>query len=146
MIQTRSAGGVVVNSKGEVLVVSQHGTSWSLPKGHVEEGEETLAAARREIYEESGVKDLELIAELGSYRRHRIGKDGGEDRSELKEIEMFLFRTSETSLSPVDAENPEARWVEPEDVPGLLTHKKDREFFQSVIETVRNGFRGEKKA
>ena len=59
MIETRSAGGVVVNAEGKVLVVNQHGTSWSLPKGHIEDGEDALAAARREIYEESGVSDLE---------------------------------------------------------------------------------------
>src|SRR5437588_11494293 len=112
MIQTRSAGGIVVNREGRVLVVSQHGTSWSLPKGHIDEGEDTLAAARREIYEESGVRDLEFIRGLGSYRRFRIGKSGGEDESELKTIEMFLFRTSESELSPVDAWNPGGRGVE----------------------------------
>src|SRR5437660_9990775 len=134
MIQTRSAGGIVVNREGRVLVVSQHGTSWSLPKGHIEEGEDALAAARREIYEESGVRELELVGELGSYQRPRIGKHGGEDESELKTIYLFLFRTSEMSLSPVDAENPEARWVEVNRVAELLTHPKDREFFLSVAE------------
>jgi ADP-ribose pyrophosphatase YjhB (NUDIX family) len=134
MIETRSAGGVVVNEEGKVLVVSQHGTSWSLPKGHVEDGEDALAAARREIYEESGVSDLELVAELGSYRRPRLGRDGGEDSSELKTIHFFMFRTSQTELSPVDAENPEARWVEANKVAEMLTHQKDREFFQAVAE------------
>ena len=129
MIHTRSAGGVVLNGSGQVLVVSQHGTSWSLPKGHVEAGEDTLAAAKREIYEESGVTDLTLVRELGSYQRFRIGRDGGDDRSELKTIFMFLFETTQTTLSPADAENPEARWVDSEEVAGLLTHAKDKEFF-----------------
>ena len=134
MIETTSAGGIVLNGDGKVLVVSQHGTSWSLPKGHIEEGEDALTAARREIYEESGVKDLELVAELGSYRRPRIGKDGGEDGSELKTIHLFMFRTSQTELSPVDTENPEAMWVEANKVAEMLTHRKDREFFRSVAE------------
>src|ERR1700719_890136 len=132
MMKTRSAGGVVTNDEGEVLVVSQRGTSWSLPKGHIDPGEEALDAARREIYEESGIRDLELICELGTYERHKIGVDGGDDRSELKEITMFLFRTSEKSLKPVDPDNPEARWVEKSKVALLLTHEKDREFFQRV--------------
>ena len=54
MKHTQSAGGVVLNKKGEVLVVSQRGTSWSLPKGHIDKGEDALGAAKREIYEESG--------------------------------------------------------------------------------------------
>ncbi|MBA3242079.1 MAG: NUDIX domain-containing protein [Acidobacteria bacterium] len=129
MIQTISAGGIVLNKRGQVLVVNQNGTSWSLPKGHIEEGEDALTAARREIYEEAGIRDLTLIQELGSYQRFRIGKNGGEDEAELKTISMFLFETTELALSPVDEANPEARWVDKDNVAGLLTHPKDREFF-----------------
>jgi ADP-ribose pyrophosphatase YjhB (NUDIX family) len=136
MIHTESAGGVVVNAEGRVLLVSQHGTSWSLPKGHLEGGETPLEAALREIREETGVVRLELVRPLGSYSRHRLGADGGEDRSELKTIHLFLFRTDETELAPQDPDNPEARWVEREAVAGLLTHAKDREFFASILDTI----------
>ena len=136
MIETRSAGGIVLNRKGQVLIVSQKGTSWSLPKGHIEENENELEAARREIYEEAGIRDLELIKELGSYQRYKLGKDGDEDGSELKTIYLFLFKTSETSLQPVDSDNPEALWVEKEDAVKWLTHPKDKEFFLSVISQI----------
>jgi ADP-ribose pyrophosphatase YjhB (NUDIX family) len=132
MKKTRSAGGVVTNDKGEVLVVSQRGRSWSLPKGHIDPGEDALAAAKREIYEESGIRDLELVRELGTYERHKISWDGNDDRSERKVITMFLFRTSEKRLKPVDPDNPEARWVEKSKVALLLTHEKDKEFFRRV--------------
>jgi ADP-ribose pyrophosphatase YjhB (NUDIX family) len=132
MKKTRGAGGVVINEDGEVLVVSQHGTSWSLPKGHIDAGETVLVAAKREIYEESGIRDLELIRELGSYERYKIGLNGGEERSERKVITMFLFRTSEKVLRPVDPDNPEARWVERRKVEELLTHEKDESFFRGV--------------
>ena len=134
MIQTESAGGVVLNGAGQVLVVNQKGTSWSLPKGHIEEGEDALSAARREIFEEAGVSQLEYAGEFGSYTRHRIGADGGEDKSELKTIHMFLFTTKQAVLSPTDGDNPEARWVEREAVTSFLTHPKDREFFLFVLE------------
>jgi 8-oxo-dGTP pyrophosphatase MutT (NUDIX family) len=134
--KTESAGGVVLNEKGLVLVVSQHGTSWSLPKGHIDPGEDSLTAARREIYEESGVKDLELVKELGSYGRYRIGQDGGETKAEYKTIHMFLFKTKEKDLKPIDPHNPEARWVDKQQVAGMLTHPKDREFFTSLIEKI----------
>jgi 8-oxo-dGTP pyrophosphatase MutT (NUDIX family) len=136
MEKTHSAGGVVTNDEGEVLVVSQHGTSWSLPKGHIDPGEDALVAAKREIYEESGIRDLEFVRELGTYERNKIGVDGGDDPSELKVITMFLFRTGEKSLRPVDPENPEARWVGKSKVAALLTHEKDREFFRGVERTL----------
>jgi len=131
---TSSAGGVVINKKGQILVVSQHGTSWSLPKGHIDEGEERLDAAKREIYEESGISNLSLIKELGGYERYRIGVDGGEDKSELKSIFMYLFKTEQEDLQPVDPENPAAVWVEKNKVVDLLTHQKDKLFFKNVLD------------
>ncbi|MFA5975288.1 MAG: NUDIX domain-containing protein [Elusimicrobiota bacterium] len=133
MNKTYSAGGVVVNQKGQVLIVNQRGRSWSLPKGHIEPGEEPLVAARREIYEESGLQDLIYVKPLGSYDRPKIGLHGGNDPAELKNLTFFLFRThTREPLCPVDPDNPEARWVDKDQVLTLLTHPKDREFFQRV--------------
>jgi 8-oxo-dGTP pyrophosphatase MutT (NUDIX family) len=133
--KAKVAGGVVVNKEGKVLVVNQHGNSWSLPKGHIDEGEDALLAAKREIYEESGVKDLVLIKPLLTYNRFKIGLNPtGEDKSVFVEIQMFLFRTDfEGELKPLDPENPEARWVLKDEVADLLTHPKDKEFFQKVM-------------
>lgn len=137
--KSESAGGVVINSEGNALVVSQHGDSWSLPKGHIEEGEDALTAARREIAEESGVTELTLVKPLGSYKRFRIGPGGvDEDRHDLKVIHMFLFRTGQKELRPADPENPEARWVPPDTVAELLTHPKDKEFFSRIMFEITN--------
>jgi 8-oxo-dGTP pyrophosphatase MutT (NUDIX family) len=89
MKQTESAGGIVLDRDGLILVVNQNSTSWSLPKGHIEEGEDKLTAARREIYEEAGITELSLVRNLGFYQRYKIGIDGVEDESELKTIYMF---------------------------------------------------------
>ncbi len=135
MKRTESAGGVVLNGRGEVLVVSQHGTSWSLPKGRIEAGEDYLEAARREIHEEAGITRLELVEELGSYTRYKLSATGTDDHSEFKTIHMFLFTTDEETLQPIDPENPEARWVDKTRVAELLTHAKDREFYlQNFLE------------
>ena len=134
MKHTYSAGGIVLSKEGLVLVVNQNNNSWSLPKGHIDEGEEKLEAAIREIYEESGIKKLQFIKELGSYERHRISLDGRDDKSELKTIYMFLFKTEEEILKPIDPANPEARWLKKEEVSNLLTHKKDKEFFLKVVD------------
>jgi len=127
------AGGVVINRNGDVLVVNQSNTSWSLPKGHVDNGEEELATAIREIYEESGVSDLHLIKPLGNYHRFALNADGTEDKSEYKCITMYMFRTAQTELSQKVPNNPEAIWVAKNKVMQLLTHVKDKEFFLSII-------------
>lgn len=133
MKKTHSAGGVVLNGRGEVLVVNQNRDSWSLPKGHLDPGETALQAAQREVAEESGITELRLIRELGTYERPKIARDGGDDLSEIKILTFFLFETSQTELKPTDPHNPEARWVSKKDVEPLLTHPKDREFFRKIL-------------
>ena len=134
MKQCKSAGGIVLNKKNQVLVVNQNGNSWSLPKGHIDDGEDELTAAKREIYEESGVSELELIKKLGKYKRYRIGLKERDDKSELKEIVIFLFKTNQEILKPIDPDNPEAKWVEKDKVAELLTHMKDKEFFLDILD------------
>jgi bis(5'-nucleosidyl)-tetraphosphatase len=136
MIETKSAGGVVLNKKGQALVVNQYGSSWSFPRGHIEEGESALEAAIREIKEESGVTGLELIKELGAYKRHKMRLDGSDDKTEMKIITMFLFKTKQEKLCPSDPRNPEARWVDKEKVASILTHRKDKEFFKSILKSL----------
>jgi 8-oxo-dGTP pyrophosphatase MutT (NUDIX family) len=131
-IKTESAGGVVLSKKGWVLVVNQRGNSWSLPKGHIEQGEDAKTAAIREIEEETGIIRLNFQKELGSYVRYKIGLDGRDDTKELKHINMFLFTTDEARLSPKDPNHPQARWIHPDDVEKLLTHPKDKAFFKSI--------------
>ena len=134
--KTETAGGVVISKKGRVLVVTQRGLSWSLPKGHIEEGEDAKTAAIREIEEETGIIRLTFIKELGSYVRYKIGLDGRDDTRELKKIYMFLFTTDELKLCPQDINHPEARWVHPDDVEALLTHPKDKVFFKNIRQQI----------
>ena len=137
MQKTQSAGGIILNQKGEVVLVKNGPSFWGFPKGHLDEGEEAMAAARREIQEETGLTRLAFVKDLGSYERYRgMPSGGGDDERELKRIYMFLFGTIENTLAPTDASNPEARWVKKEDVAALLTHPKDREFFESIISSL----------
>lgn len=128
--KTRSAGGIVLNSRGEILVVSQEGTSWSLPKGHLMETESALSAAMREIYEETGIKHITLVKELGSYSRPAESAKG---TPELKTITMFLFTSTELDLNPRDPANPLALWVRPASVAKMLSNPVDRAFFDGVV-------------
>jgi ADP-ribose pyrophosphatase YjhB (NUDIX family) len=50
----RAAGGLVKNGKGEYLFIYRLG-KWDLPKGKIDEGEKTKAAAQREVEEECGI-------------------------------------------------------------------------------------------
>jgi len=59
-----AAGGVVVNSKREILWILRNG-KWDLPKGKVESGEKVQDAAVREVEEECAVRGINRGALLG---------------------------------------------------------------------------------
>ena len=61
-----AAGGVVVDGDRVLVLRSARYADLRLPKGHIEAGEDPLAAALREVAEESGYVDLEVLADLGT--------------------------------------------------------------------------------
>jgi 8-oxo-dGTP pyrophosphatase MutT (NUDIX family) len=136
--KTRSAGGIVLGEHGTIAMVrSRSGTLWLFPKGHIEEGETDEAAARREILEETGIDHLEYIDDLGTYERYRIGKDGTDMLDELKEMHMFLFSAPPHAELAPTLEIEEARWVPLQSVVKEVGSSKDRAWFVSVFERVR---------
>jgi 8-oxo-dGTP pyrophosphatase MutT (NUDIX family) len=91
-----AAGGVVVNKKGEFLLIHRLG-KWDLPKGKVEQGESIDAAALREVSEETGIDGLVIESGLPDsyhiyYEHHQYI---------LKRTCWFSMSTQSTSsLSP----------------------------------------------
>ncbi len=137
-----SAGGIIVGPEGKVILVEQHRNSWSFPKGGIEVGETELEAAKREIYEETGLKDITLIEPLGSYKRYSIGPDGSGEAVSwgLRERTMFLFSTAaqEEDLNPHDSEVTHIGYFTVSEAIERLTHPKDKEFLTSVLTKVLN--------
>ncbi|MCG3133435.1 MAG: hypothetical protein HMLKMBBP_00603 [Planctomycetes bacterium] len=115
---------------GRIAVVSQKGTSWSLPKGGVHDGEDLLDAARREVREETGLVRLELIEALPHYERSPL-----RNPLHVKRMVLYLFRTDEIALRPEDPDNPEAVWLPPIDAVARLSHPADRAFLAEIVRT-----------
>ena len=66
-ISYTASGGVVTNAVGDhvLLLIRPERDEVRLPKGHVEPEEALADAALREVVEEAGYDDLEIIADLG---------------------------------------------------------------------------------
>lgn len=135
MKRSESAGGIVTNIQGQVLLIMQKGGSWSFPKGHVEEGESHLEAAKREVYEEAGIKHLEMHKQFEPYERYALNYNTGElEEKELKTMNFFSFTTTTLDIAPTDHDTREARWFDKDEVESVLTHPEDKKFFRSIID------------
>ena len=137
MRKVTGAGGIILNKEGKIAVVSQFGEDWAFPKGKVEADEKYIEAAIREIYEETGITELALLADLGSYEYISQGKHQFDNEPVLKKVFMFLFRTSEQTLKPNDKDNPKALWVDPEEVESYINRPHHNKFYNEVKSAIK---------
>lgn len=91
IVREPTAGGIVFRQgeKGvEILLIQDAKDRWTIPKGHIEEGETAQQTARREIGEEAGLKEVDILGWLGKihFRYRRI------DKLVLMTTQIYLVR------------------------------------------------------
>lgn len=111
-IRVKAAGGVVLDEQGRLLAIRRLG-KWDLPKGKVEKDEAIDAAALREVQEECGIQELQLLEPLMS-TWHTYARNG---KQHLKRTEWFLMRSSskETLVPQTEEDIEEVRWFSTEE-------------------------------
>jgi 8-oxo-dGTP pyrophosphatase MutT (NUDIX family) len=80
VVREPTAGGVVYRRSHdrpdtvEILLIQDSKGRWTIPKGHIEEGEKSSTTAKREIQEETGLKEMRVLNWLGKINfRYRRG-------------------------------------------------------------------------
>ncbi|HPE11942.1 MAG: NUDIX hydrolase [Actinobacteria bacterium] len=127
-VDETSAGGLVVRRDDKAVQVAliarydrRNRLVWSLPKGHVEEGETVEQAALREVLEETGLV-ASIVAPLGVIDFWFAV----EDRRIHKTVHHFLMRYDSGVISDEDPEVVEVQWVDFEEVPARLAYRDER--------------------
>ncbi|HEV7788597.1 MAG: hypothetical protein QOI50_5824 [Pseudonocardiales bacterium] len=125
-VDETSAGGLVVDHEKSIAAVigrlDRRGRLlWSLPKGHIEEGETPEQAAVREVQEETGIVG-EVLAPLGTIDFWFVA----EDRRVHKTVHHFLLRATGGELSDIDVEVTEVAWVPLNELETRLAYADER--------------------
>jgi len=102
----KAGGGVVFNNQNELLFIYRK-KKWDLPKGKMDRGETIERCAVREVFEETGLRNLEIVRKLcDTYHLYL------DNSMILKETAWYLMFSEHTRLRPQFEEGiKKAIWV-----------------------------------
>ena len=120
-------GIVVLNKKNNVFVakrIDNPKSFWQMPQGGVDQGEDLLQAAYRELEEETSIKNVELIKELEGTTTYELPQNllgiiwKGKYRGQIQKWFLMRFTGDEKEIN-IKTKNPEFldwKWIDIENI------------------------------
>ena len=133
----KAAGGVVMNEQNEIMLIHRRGF-WDLPKGKMELGETLEQTAVREVMEETGITNLNLLNSI-EYEglNNKCTFHSYFDREKWILKESYWFRMETTFVGPlvpqIEEDIKEVKWVNKLDLPNYYPN-----MYLSIIEVLKN--------
>jgi len=133
----KSAGAVIFREDGDkIFYLLLHYPSsakaskeyWDFPKGHIEKGENLEETAKREVEEETGLKDLKLIEGFKEWIKYFFKFKG---KNVFKIVTFFLAETK-TKEVKVSFEHIGFKWLPYEEAIEKLTFKNAKEILKKA--------------
>jgi bis(5'-nucleosidyl)-tetraphosphatase len=135
-IRYKAAGGIVVDG-GRVLVLRRPSRDEvRLPKGHVKKRESRAEAALREVTEESGYADLEVLADLG----HQVVEYDYQGAHVVRDEYYFTMRLRSSRQAAREEQEFQfiPDWLDWEEALSELTYPAEREWVRRAREQERD--------
>ena len=130
-------GIIVLNNQNKIFVGKRKdnpGDKWQMPQGGVDEGEDYITAMKRELLEETSIKNIEIIKEIDKIYQYELPENlvgiiwKGKYRGQKQKwfITRFLGEEKEINLNTKHAEFIDWKWIEPKFLPEVIVNfKKD---------------------
>ena len=140
-------GMMVFNDEKQIFVGKRidNQEAWQMPQGGVDKGENVEAAAKRELYEETGIQsiriikksDKEYIYDLPDHLLGKIWKGKYKGQKQTWYLMKFLGPDSEININQKHPEFNEWKWVSIDELPNLIVNFK-KDLYQAVIAEFTN--------
>ncbi|MDI6861080.1 MAG: NUDIX domain-containing protein [Caldisericia bacterium] len=125
-----SSGGVIIN-QDKVLILKRDKT-WVFPKGKVKENENLIETAKREIFEETGIKVDEPLFFIGT-TKYKFVK---ENEIYNKEVHYYLFKVDTLNVN-IETSFIGFGWFYFDEGLKILTFKNDKKLFKNALKKLK---------
>lgn len=140
----RGVGMMLLNAQGEVFVakrIDMTSEAWQMPQGGIDDGEDPRTAALRELKEEIGTDQAEILAESPEWLTYDLpdalvpkiwkGRFRGQEQKWF--VLRFTGRDDEIDIATDHPEFSEWRWVEMKLLPDIIVPFK-RELYANLVD------------
>ena len=128
-------GIVVINDQNKVFVgrrIDNSKNFWQMPQGGVDDGEDFLTAAYRELEEETSIKNVRLIGELDGYLTYELPKNligiiwKGKFKGQKQKwfLMEFLGKDQDINIKTKKPEFLEWKWIDLEKITDVVVNFK----------------------
>ena len=142
----KGVGVIILNKKNEVFVGKRRDNpinKWQMPQGGIDEGEDNLSAMKRELFEETSIRNIKILREINGFYEYELPKNligiiwKGKYRGQRQKwfIARFLGNDHEINLNTKHPEFIEWKWISPTSLPEEIVDFK-KELYLKLLKEI----------